>query len=1046
MSTADEVRLRFNILGPMEGWSNGTRIRLGGVIQERVLATLLLEPGKVLPVSRLVEAAWDGEPPATAPHQVRKAVADLRRRIPGGAHVLLTDGPGYRVAHEQCEIDAAEFGLLIRKAKLTASQGRTAEAADMLRGALALWRGPVLSGVGGPVIEAASASIEERRLTAAEQLFELHLALGEASELVAELRELVQQHPLRESLRGQLMLALYRSGRQAEALEEYGRVRALLVEELGIDPGRRLTELHEGILRESPGLAGPEPTAARAVAVTLPAAPPCTLPHDLADFTGRDRELAEILRGAQGGGAPDGGGQGGGAQGSGALDGGAQGSGALDRGAPDGNPKDCGAQAPRIVAVDGMGGCGKTSLAVRAAHLLTPEYPDGQLHIDLRGYTPDDQPVTAGIALDGLLRALGVPGSLIPEDLAARKALWRTSLAGKRLLVLLDNAADSAAVRPLLPGSPGCLVMVTSRARLVDLDGARWISLGVMPPEDSAMLVAETLGARRVAAEPEAAEELARLCGHLPLALRIATARLRNRPRWTLQYLAERLRDETRRLDELSSGARSVSATLRLSYRALDEAGRHAFSTLALHPGGDLDVHAAGALLGSGTREAEDLLELLLDVHLVQQPEIGLYTFHDLVRSFAQSLPVESGSVESAEDAAAVERLLGYYLTATDVACDPLYSGRRHLTTGIAPTTAELPDLSTAERARRWLSREQTALFAAVSLAERKGHDGYVVCLARNLAFRLNDLGLLEEFGELSRVAVTAAGRLQDPALLGVSLSNLGVACAKLGRIAEGLETARESRDVAIRLGDRHTQAHSEGILGQFHSLLGDFPEALGHLETAIAHERELGMPRAEAESLTILSALYEQWGRHEEARGAARRSAALSRQLGQHEGLPGALTDLAFAHVGLGAYDEADRCLTEARALYGDTGNQVNLTLTLALSADVQDRLGRPPRVPDEAELALGLVRTNASPLRRAKVENMVGRLRRRQGDRAAALTLHSHAHELSASLSYRIEKAYALTGMADALGDTPDAARHRAEAEELFAEMGVPAAHRRR
>ncbi|MFD7498222.1 BTAD domain-containing putative transcriptional regulator [Streptomyces sp. NPDC059832] len=954
----------------------------------------------MLPVSRLVEAAWDEEPPTTAPHQVRKAVADLRRRIPGGADVLVTDGPGYRVAHEQCEIDVAEFGLLIRKAKLAASDGRTAEAAEILRGALALWRGPVLSGGGGPVIEAASTSIEERRLTAAEQLFELHLALGEAAELVVELRELVQQHPLRESLRGQLMIALYRSGRQAEALDEYGKVRELLSEELGIDPGPNLTKLYEGILRESPELAGPEPAAAPVVAVALPAEPPSTLPYDLADFTGRDRELAEILHGAKSGGE----------------------------------------QGPQIVAIDGMGGCGKTSLAVRAAHRLAPDYPDGQLHIDLRGYTPGDQPVTAGIALDTLLRAVGVPGHLIPDDAPARTALWRATLVGKRLLILIDNAADAAAIRPLLPLSPGCLVMVTSRARLVDLDGAQWISIGVMPPEDSAMLVAETLGVERVAAEPEAAVELARLCGHLPLALRIATARLRNRPRWTLQYLAERLRDETRRLDELSSGARSVSATLRLSYQALDEECRNAFSTLALHPGSDMDVHAAGALLGSSARDAEDLLEMLLDVHLVQQPEIGLYTFHDLVRSFAQSL-----LVESPEDSGAVERLLGYYLTATEVACDLLYSGRRRRSTGIEPSTAELPDLGTPERARKWFQREQTSLLAAVTLAERRGHDRYVVCLARNLVFQLNDLGLLEEFGGLSRVAVAAAGRLEDLALLGVSLSNLGVACWKLGRLSEGLEAARKSRDVAIRLGDLHTQAHSESILGQFNSLLGDFSAALGHMETAIAHERDLDMPRAEAESLTILSTLYEQWGRYEEARDAAQRSAELSRQLGQHEGLPGAVTDLAFAHVGLGAYEEADRCLAEARALYGDAGNEVNLALTLALSADVENRLGRPPRVPDQAELALDMMRTNSSPLRRAKVENVVGRLRRRQGDVAAALALHTHAHELASSLSYRIEQAYALAGMADVLGDTPDAARYRAEAEQLFTEMGVPADHRR-
>ncbi|WP_328745012.1 tetratricopeptide repeat protein [Streptomyces sp. NBC_00285] len=1001
MTTATGERLRFNILGPIEGWSEGARLRLGGIIQERVLATLLLEPGKVLTVSRLVEAAWDEDPPATASHQVRKAVADLRRRIPGGADVLLTEGPGYRIVLDESQNDFSEFGMLVRTAKAAVAENRLAEAVEVLRAALALWRGPLLSGSGGPVIEAAATTIEERRLAAWEQLLELRLTLGEAAELIPDLRELTGRHPLRETLRGQLMIALYRSGRQAEALEEYGRVRELLVEELGVDPGPQLTKLYEGILRESPELAGPEPAPAPAP-VPLPAEPPCTLPNDLADFTGREAELAELLRCAT----------------------------------------QKGEQGPRIVALDGMGGSGKTSLAVRAAYLLAPEYPDGQLHIDLRGYTPGDRPVSAGTALDTLLRALGIPGDRIPDDVLGRTALWRATLVGKRLLILLDNAADAAGFGPLLPASSGCLVLVTSRARLVDLDGAEWISIGTMSAGESTTLMAETLGAERVAAEPAAAAELARLCGHLPLALRIATARLRNRPRWTLQYLAERLRDETRRLDELSAGARSVSATLRLSYQALDDKCRTAFRILALHPGGDINVHAAGALLGTDIRDAEDLLETLLDVHLVQQPEIGLYTFHDLVRSFAQSLLGES---VDGEDTVAVERLLGYYLTATETACEVLYPGRKKRHTGIPPATAELPDLRDADRAQKWFDREQTALISAVVLAERRGHDRYVVCLVRNLVFQLNARGQLEEFGDLGRVAVAAARRVGDLGLLGVSLSNLGVACWKLGRFAEGVEVAKEGRDVADRLGDQHTVAHSESTLGQFNSLLGRFPEALVHLEKATGLERELGVARSEADNLTILSTLYEQWGRPEEALTAAERAVELRERLGQRKHQAATLADLALAHLGRRAYDEADRILQRARELFDDAGDPGDAALILALSADVDERLGRPVRTPDLAAHALELVESNVSPLRRAKVENTVGRLRCRQGDADGALALHTHAYQLASAISYRIEEAYALAGMADALGDAENADVHRAAAEALFAEMGVPADRRR-
>ncbi|GAB2698248.1 AfsR/SARP family transcriptional regulator [Kitasatospora kifunensis] len=1029
--------LRFNILGPLEGWEDGRRLRLGGTIRERVLVTLLLETGKVLPVSRLVAAVWAEDPPATASHQVRKAVAELRRSMLDGGEVLVTDGPGYRAALGDGQLDLTEFGALVRAARQAALAGRPAEAVEALRGALALWRGPVLSGAGGPVIEAAATALDEHRLAAAEQLFELRLGLGESAELVVDLRQLVHQHPLRETLRGQLMLALYRSGRQAEALEEYGRVRELLVEELGIDPGPSLARIHQGILRDSPELAAvalpsavpvPVPALVPSSAASLPADPssavplaltddplpvvhpvtpadsPSTLPYDLADFTGRDRELRELLACAQ----------------------------------QEGEPR------TRIVAIDGMGGSGKTSLAVRAAHRLAGAYPDGQLHIDLRGHAPGEPPVSAGTALHTLLRALGLPGDRIPEDVSARTALWRATLVGRRLLLLLDNAADAAAVRPLLPSSPGCLVLVTSRARLVDLDGARWISIDVLAPEESASLVTEILGAARIAAEPEAAAELARLCGHLPLALRIATARLRNRPRWTLRYLADRLRDETRRLDELSSGERSVAATLRLSYQTLDEQSRSAFRLLALHPGGDLDVYSAAALLGSAARSAESVLELLLDVHLLQQPEIGLYTFHDLVRSFAQSL---RGGPTEAADAAAVERLLDYYLTATEAACEQLFPGRRSRPTGIPASSAELPGLADTAGAQAWFTREHAALRSAVALAERHGYDRHTVCLARNVMFQLNARGHLDEFQALGRIAVTAARRLGDLALLGVSLANLGVACWKLGHFTEGIEVAQEARDVAARLGDRHTEAHSESTLGLYKSLLGRFAEALTHLTRAVAHERELGSIRAEAESLTLLSALYEQWGRYREAAEAARRAVELGRQLGRHENELVALTDLAFALLGLGDYAEAAQCLGQARELCDETKEPGQVALALALSAEVADRLGCPEQAAGHLDRALALIGSSSSPLRRAKVENTAGRLLHRRGEHASALALHRHAHELAAAIDYRTEEAYALAGLAQAaqaLGE-PGAADHRVAAERLFTALGVPADRRR-
>nr|WP_237522280.1 BTAD domain-containing putative transcriptional regulator [Streptomyces sp. SID1328] len=647
----------------------------------------------------------------------------------------------------------------MRAARAAVGEGRTAEAVTDLRQALALWRGPAPSGRGGRVVEAAVTVWEERRLAAAEQYFELCLAQGEAAELVGDLRDLVGRHPLRETLRGHLMLALHRSGRGAEALEEYAAVRRLLGEELGIDPGAQLTRLHEGILREDLEPA-PRPPAPRPAPVPGPVPADrgvCTLPYDLTDFTGRDHKLRLLLDKAD---ESDG-------------------------------------EGTRIIAVDGMGGSGKTTLAVRAAHRLADRYPDGQLFVDLRGFTPGERPLRPEVALEGLLRALGVPDERLPEGTEERTALWRGMVARKRVLILLDNAADPGQVVPLLPASSGCLVLITSRGRLVDLDGVDWIGLGMLAPEESVTLLAETLGAERAAAEPGAVAELAELCGRLPLALRIAAARLRNRPRWTVAHLVERLSHETRRLDELSTGRRSVTATLELSYQALSAAGRAGFRLLGQHPGTEIDVWSAAALTGTSAREAEDLLEYLLDAHMVQQHALGLYSFHDLVRSFARSLPGEGtgGGVLA-------ERLLPYYLRATEAACEVLFPDRMRLEWGAEVRPAALPPLRTVAEAMEWFDREYRMVQAALDREGDLADPACVVRLSRNLAFYLYTRSKPDEQVAQGRTAVRAARRLGDRNLLCLSLNNLGVAQWRAGRFRDGIDSVSEAREIARALGD----------------------------------------------------------------------------------------------------------------------------------------------------------------------------------------------------------------------------------------------------
>lgn len=1003
--------VRFDILGALEGWHGERRLRLGSPTQERVLVTLLLEPGRMVPMPRLIAAAWDDEPPQTAGHQIRKAVAALRTRIPGGSSLIVTDGAGYRAVLAHDQLDLHEFTRRAQEARQAVAAGQPAEAVGHLRACLDLWRGPVMAGTGGSVISAASAALEERHMAVAEQYFELQLELGQSTELVGPLRELVTAHPLRETLRGRLMLALYRAGRQAEALEEFGRVRELLVEELGIDPGAELTRLYEAILRDSPEVAPRVPQSVADRAAHLVPAPldrpsdtdpaPCTLPYDLPDFTGRDAELARLLEVGR---DPAGG-------------------------------------STRIVGVDGMGGSGKTALAVHAAHLLAADYPDGQLFVDLRGFSPGEKAQEPSVVLHSLLRTLGVPDDRIPEDLERRTILWRTVSAQRKLLLLFDNAADVAQVRPLLPASEDCLAILTGRVRMLELDGAEWLSLGLLSADDSTTLLTRTLGVDRTAAEPQAVDDLARLCCGLPLALRITTARLRNRPRWTVQYLVDRLADETRRLRELSAGERSVEATLRLSYQAMEEDQRSAFRLLGLHPGSAIDAHSAAALLGTDVHEAEDLLEHLLDAHLLEQHEAGLYGIHDLVRTYAVSVREADDDEE-----AAVERLVSYYTLATDVACDVLFPGRNAYGDPSADRAPELPALD-GDRALRWFDREYEALLAVVARAGTQGPLRSAALLARNLLFYLDLRGNYEEFRVVGRIGVDACRRLGDPVLLSLSLGNLAVAHWWLGDFQDGITTAQEALEVASG-DDRRGEALCIGVLGLLHMALGNFDEARDHLSRGIALHGELGSSRMEAQVLVNLSTVQTWSGHYAEGARHAARATELNRRLGDRSNEISSLTWLALAHLGTGEDERARACLAQALELCDESRKPANVAVVLAHWAQVCQRLGEVRSVVEHAERALELVSAEGTALRQAGVVNVVALVHLRQGSPDRAMELHCHAHELASRLGYRIEIARALLGMAEAaeaLGDEPASHRHRQAAEALYDAMGVAEEGRR-
>ncbi|GCB52713.1 transcriptional regulator [Streptomyces sp. NL15-2K] len=972
---------------------------------------LLLEAHHVVTVSRLIEAVWEDLPPATAVQQIRKTVAELRRRIPRGAEFIVTEGAGYRAAIDSGQLDLHNFRQYVKAAAADVAEGRTTDAVERLRAALSLWRGRVMCGQGGPVIDAAATALEEHRLAAVEQLFELRLEAGESGELVGDLRRVVDTHPLRERLRGQLMLALYRSGQQAEALAEYGRVRGLLAEELGIDPGAELSRLHEDILRGSPELAGP-PRKHRTPAQRDPAPAtfgakirtPCTLPYDLADFTGRDRELRQLL----------------------------------ETGA--------GERRTGLVGIDGMGGAGKSSLAVHAAHQLAEAYPDGRLYIDLRGFTPGEQPLQPDFVAAALLRELGASDAQIPDDAQGRFALWRSWTADRRLLLILDNAVDTAQVRPLLSGMTKGFVIVTGRVRLVDLDGAQWLSLGSMEPEQSALMLTTTLGEQRVAAEPKAARALAELCGHLPLALRIATARLRNRPHWTLQYLVGRLHDESRLLKELCSNERSVATTIQLSYQVLNPDQRRTFRLLGLHPGTDIDVHAAAALLGTTPPDAEDLLEALLDVHLLRQPGIGLYSFHDLVRSFARGL---WESTWEEEGRTALGGLLDYYVAATDEACRALFPGRVEYECPAAGKPPELPHLASPPEARQWFDRELRALQTAVTVGHEHGFPRQAAYLARNTMFHLHQRGDIRGYRETGGAGLCAARRAQDPVAVQFSLRNLIAGHSMLGDFSSAADGIEEGLRLVRSEGDRHREGVYLSQLGWVYSALGRLSEGRHHLEQAVGVCRETGDVMEEAIALCNLSSVYTWLGRTQQAVATARRSVLLSKQMNHGMHRVGALNDLAIAHLAGGDHAEALAVLNHVLELGEEASMPRNMALTHVLMADVCQRDGRGDRAPALVEHALDLVEPLGTKPWQSEIENIAGLVHRRRGEYDRALELHRRAFRHASASEYRIQMAWALDGLAqtsEGAGDFAAAAEHRRSADEHFDAMGVPSGSRRR
>ncbi|MEU7748383.1 BTAD domain-containing putative transcriptional regulator [Nonomuraea sp. NPDC049158] len=990
----------FAVLGSVQVYPEGTPqtpIHLRGK-PRAVLATLLLNANTVISRDALVAALWD-EPPATAVANIQTHVWQLRRAIPGGDQIVRTEGSGYLLSVERDQLDALIFSDAAREGRLAVQRGELAVAERAFGRAVALWRGrPAEDLVLGDMVAPRIAELEEELYQARSDWIDVRLALGQHDQLIGELRKIADAQPLRERFWGQLMLALHRAGRRGEALEAYRRVRTLLVEELGVEPGAELRRLHASLLEDhgAPAVpilgtkvSGTEVSGTKAVPDSTTWHHICQLPADLADFVGRSAELKTIT--------------------------------SIVRG------RDPAASAPMIVTLSGAPGLGKSTLAIHLAHLLRPAFPDGQLYVRLGAASP--APRDPWRILGELLRALGVDGSALPDTLEERATLYRSRLADREILIILDDAADEAQVSPLLPGTARGAVLVTSRAQLA-LPGAQAISLDVPGEDEAVEMLERTAGPARVRAEPQAAASILSACGRLPLAIRIAGARLSARPAWPLADFAARLEDTRRRLDELALGQQTVRANFAVSYDALTAVARRTFRLLGLCGLESVPEWAAAALLGESRDVADRALEALVVAGLVNGPEPcaagGLrYRLHDLLRAFAR----EQAEAEDSETQrrAALLRLIRESLDRVTAAVGDL-----PLPCAPTPSAGESRP-ATGECDSGWLMEERGNMVAVVELAAALDRPALACELAYYLTAYLRIHGFFDQATRVHDAVIAVATRLElTPAILTTRLLRADLMVER-GMFGEALREFQSLLEPFERMGDRHSTAYALSGLGICRHVFADFEEALDRTTRAVDLFEELADHDGLLSALIHLASIHLELGHHDQAAEVCRRGLELacgartaypraillralgithyskgevteairryeeSLELSRRHGYP-IITTLTERRLGealgaVGRFDEAVRTLTHCGRSFARFGDTYGETLTAYALGEVAFRRRQPREALRHLTHALDVLGVREMPLWRARVLREIGRVHADLGDPDAAVAVWSEA-----------------------------------------------------
>ncbi|HEY1918462.1 MAG TPA: tetratricopeptide repeat protein [Streptosporangiaceae bacterium] len=999
----------------------GEPIPVSGARQRALLASLLLSADGPVSSGALAETVWDGSPPPGAATTLRSHIRRLRRSLGPQVGARITAcNPGYLISVQEPDLDVLCFQAACREAGTARRAARWQDASAAATRALELWRGTPLLDVPSQVLrDQFVPGLEQMRVQALEDRTEADLRLGRHDRLIPQLRDLTAAYPMRERFHAQLMEALARAGRRAEALDAYRQARRALVDELGIEPGPHLRLLHRQILDGDPALAappaGPQDTpqapAAAAAAASFPARMPRQLPGAVPHFTGRPAELARLTQIAE----------------------------------------RAGGQAAGTVvisAISGTAGVGKTALAVHWAHQVAARFPDGQLYVNLRGYDPA-LPILAADALAGFLRALGVPSPDVPAEADDRAALYRSLLAGRRMLVVLDNARSVEQVRPLLPGTPGCVALVTSRdalAGLIARDGAQRVELDVLPSAEAVAVLRALIGGR-VDADHAAATELAGMCCRLPLALRVAAELAASRPQARLVELAGELADEQRRLDLLDAAGdprTAIRAVFSWSCRHLDAAGVRAFRLLGLHPGPDFDSYAAAALTGTTLERADRLLDMLTRAHLIQRTELGRYGMHDLLRIYARELADAQDSAHHRQYALA--SLFDHYLHTATAAMDTIFPGESERRPHVSLPVTPRPAVADIAAARAWLDTERATLAAVAAYTATCGWPAYTTRLAVTLFRYLETGGYYPEIAAIYEHARRAARDTGDRAAEANALHSLVLIDLRQGRYQQAADRLEQSLAVYREAGDRSGEARALGNLGITGFLQGRYQRATSHLQQSLIAYRETADRAGEARQLNNLSLIELRLGDYPQASRHLDEAVAISRETGDRADEAYALSNLGVVGLRLGHYQQASEQLGQALAACRETGNRDCEAYALGYLGLVASRLGRHQHASEHLDQAVAICRETGDRSSEAEALNGLAEVHLAAGRPGDAQAQQAGALGLARQIHDKYQQARAHDGLArshQATGDLAQASCHWRQALALYTDLGTPEAH---